>query len=217
MKQKMKKMFSVLVGMTISLPSVFAATELTVTGATAQDKVYDGLTNAVISMANATTNGVISGDDVQVSNLVGWFATPGVGMDIPVTAALTLTGAHKDNYSLAQPAGLTAAITKKTLTASLVPKISKMYDGNTGAALSPTNYTFSGLVSGETCTVTKTTGLYDSKNAGTGIVVTVTLASTNFADYGSSGFLANNYVLPGSATGAVGEITKKSLRLTVQQ
>jgi len=212
----MKKIFVALVGMTISLPSVFAASELTVSGATAQDKVYDGLTNAVISMAGAATNGVIAGDDVQVANLAGWFATPGVGANIPVTSALTLTGADKDKYSLTQPTGLAAAITKKPLTAGLVPTISKVYDGNTGATLGATNYTFGGLVNGETCAVNQTTGVYGSKNAGTGIVVIATLASTNFADYGSSGFLTNNYVLPGSAAGAVGEIKKMTIRLKVQ-
>jgi hypothetical protein len=209
----MNKVFSALVGLTISLPSVFATNELTVTGATAQDKLYDGRTNAVISLAGATTNGVIPGDDVQVTNLAGWFATPGAGTNIPVTAALALTGAAATNYTLTQPTGLVAAITKKALAVELVPPISKMYDGNTNATLAPANYKCTGLISGEVCTVNQKTGTYASKNAATGIVVSVTLAATNFT--GTGGFLANNYLLPASATGAVGEITKRRLIMNV--
>jgi len=102
-------------------------------------------------------------------------------------------------------------ITQKSFTASLIPTISKVYDGTTVATLGPTNYIYVGLISGETCTVNQATGVYDSKDVGTNIGVTVTLVSSNFEDYGGSGFDTNNYLLPGTATGAVGEITQKSL------
>jgi ABC-type xylose transport system substrate-binding protein len=184
---------------------------LTITGAEAQDKVYDGLTNAVISMANATTNGVISGDDVQVTNLFGWFDTPGVSTNIHVTTIMTLTGLDKDNYTLTQPTDLSAEITQKALAAEIIPTISKVYDGTTVATLGPTNYVYTGLVSWETCTVSQATGTYASKDVGTGIVVTVTLVASNFADFEGSGFDTNNYLLPSGATGAVGEITQKAL------
>jgi len=84
-----------------------------------------------------------------------------------------------------------------------------VYDSNTVATLGTTNYELSGFIGSETCTVNQVTGSYADKNVGTGIVVTVTLAPTNFD--GTGGFSTNNYVLPGSAMGAVGEITRKAL------
>jgi hypothetical protein len=145
------------------------------------------------------------------------YASKDVGTGIVVTVTLIPTnysdyggsGFLTNNYTL--PTGTTGAvgeITRAPLTGEIIPTISKVYDGNTVATLGPTNYTFSGLISGETCIVTKTTGVYASKDVGTGIVVTVTLIPTNYSDYGGSGFLTNNYALPTGTTGAVGEITR---------
>ena len=86
------------------------AKELTVTGATADDKPYDGGTDATISGASLV--GVVGLDDVELDALVGTFAQANVGTDIAVTAALTLKGADVGNYYLTQPTGLMADIYK---------------------------------------------------------------------------------------------------------
>ena len=52
----------------------------------------------------------------QGVNLSATFATANAGNGIAVTSTSTLTGAAAGNYSLTQPAGLTANITKKSLT-----------------------------------------------------------------------------------------------------
>ena len=80
------------------------AKELTVTGATADDKPYDGTAAATIS--GATLVGVVGTDDVELDALVGTFAQIDADTDILVTAALTLTGADASNYTLTQPTGL---------------------------------------------------------------------------------------------------------------
>lgn len=82
---------------------------LTVTGATAQDKVYNGNTTA--SIMGATLVGVISPDVVTISG-GGTFAIADAGIGIAVTASLTLAGAQAGNYNLTQPTGLSANITK---------------------------------------------------------------------------------------------------------
>jgi hypothetical protein len=85
---------------------------LTVTGVTAVSKVYDGTTVAQLS-GTATLNGAVTNDDVSLvtSNMTASFADPNVGINKPVTVTgYAVTGADAGNYTLAQPAGLTADI-----------------------------------------------------------------------------------------------------------
>ncbi|WP_319591158.1 YDG domain-containing protein [uncultured Draconibacterium sp.] len=86
---------------------------LTVSNASASNKVYDGTTSA--SITGASLVGAISGDNVSIGNAVGSFSQKNVGTNISVTAAITLSGTSSGNYSLTQPTGLSANITKKTV------------------------------------------------------------------------------------------------------
>jgi hypothetical protein len=89
---------------------------LTVTGAVADDKVYDGGLAATIS--GATLVGVESGDIVTITGFAGTFADPNVntGPPIAVTAGLSFGGADVTKYSFTQPTGLAANITKANQT-----------------------------------------------------------------------------------------------------
>jgi hypothetical protein len=70
---------------------------LTVTGATAQNKVYDGKTAALF--AGATLSGIIGSDAVKADVVSGNFKDKNVGLAKPVTVtAVTLTGADAGNY-----------------------------------------------------------------------------------------------------------------------
>ena len=91
---------------------------LTVTGASADNKPYDGTTVANISGASLV--GVEGFDIVNIATSPGTFADPNVnvGPPIAVTAALTLGGADMVKYSLTQPTGLSANITKASQTIS---------------------------------------------------------------------------------------------------
>ncbi|MBQ7118590.1 MAG: S-layer homology domain-containing protein [Oscillospiraceae bacterium] len=85
---------------------------LTVTGLTAENKVYDGTKNAVLS--GGTLSGVVGQDDVTATfPTSGTFAKKDVGTGIAVSFAnITLEGAKKANYTLTQPtvkANITAA------------------------------------------------------------------------------------------------------------
>ena len=95
--------------------------DLTVTGMTAQNKEYDGTTNAVIT--GGQLNGVIADDDVDATfPTSGVFASQNVGTGISVTFdALELKGTDKANYTLTQPAALKADITAKTIGVAAQP------------------------------------------------------------------------------------------------
>ncbi|AWI25957.1 YDG domain-containing protein [Flavobacterium pallidum] len=80
---------------------------LTITGAAALDKIYDGNTNAIIT---GTLSGIIA-PDVVTLNGTGTFASAAVANNIPVTSTSTLSGAQSAYYTLTQPTGLTANIT----------------------------------------------------------------------------------------------------------
>jgi len=89
--------------------------EVTVDGAIAADKVYDGTTDATLSGAILT--GVVGADDLSLSgDTAGTFAQVGVGTGIAVSTSIMLVGNDTTNYIILQPTGITADITIKDLT-----------------------------------------------------------------------------------------------------
>jgi hypothetical protein len=89
---------------------------LTVSGASATDRVYNTLTT--VAIAGGTLSGVIAGDVVTLggspTGTVGT-AAPGDGKPVTVTG-FSISGASAGNYSLSQPTGLTVNITKASQT-----------------------------------------------------------------------------------------------------
>jgi hypothetical protein len=90
---------------------------LTVNGVLANNKVYDGNTVATLTTgaASVTPLGI---DMVTLSSVgaTGTFADSNVGAGKPVTVmGFTIGGADATNYTLTQPAGLTANITGASL------------------------------------------------------------------------------------------------------
>ncbi|MBS1528171.1 MAG: filamentous hemagglutinin, partial [Bacteroidetes bacterium] len=125
------------------LTANITAKTLTVSGAVASNKTYDGTTNA--SVTGGTLTGVISPDVVTVS-ATGTFATANVGTGIIV--ALSLSGANAGNYTLAQP-GITANITQAALTIT-ANNVSKVYGTSIAGGSGFTAFTTAGLQNGET-------------------------------------------------------------------
>src|SRR6185503_8684055 len=100
-----------------NVTGVISTVGLTVNGVLANNKVYDGTPVATLTTgaASVTPLGV---DMLTLSSAsaTGAFADPSVGVAKPVTATgFTLGGADAGNYTLTQPAGLTADITGITL------------------------------------------------------------------------------------------------------
>jgi hypothetical protein len=121
---------------------------LTITGASAANKTYDGTTAANVS--GASLAGVFNNDDVTLTLGAASFNTKDAGTAKPITVTgSALTGASAGNYLLTELSGLSANITQAplTITASNV-------ELNLGAAL-PITYkvTYAGFVNGEDSTV----------------------------------------------------------------
>jgi len=114
---------------------------LTISGAAAQNKIYNATTAATVDFTGASLVGVVGSDSVSI-NSSGYsanFNTKDVGTTKPVTVAgVTLSGAQAGNYTLSQPSGLTADITPKTLTVSGLSASNKIYDATTMATLTGT-------------------------------------------------------------------------------
>jgi hypothetical protein len=89
------------------------------------------------------------------------------------------------------------------VTAAIIGDPTRPYNGNTNATLAPANFSLSGVASGESFTVTKTSGTYDTKEV-TATTVTTSLGAGDFT--AGAGTLAGNYVLPTMASGP-GHIT----------
>jgi hypothetical protein len=88
------------------LTADITAKELTLIAITAQNKSFDGSTNATVT---GTLSGVIVPDEVDI-NVIANFSDPGVGTNKPVTATIDLTGTNAGNYTIAPISGLTADI-----------------------------------------------------------------------------------------------------------
>ena len=154
---------------------------VTITGVSAQDKIYDGSADAEIT-GTAVINGLAAGDteDVKVDATMAraTFENANAGTAKTVNFfGYDLTGAKARNYTLsAQPSGVTANINPKELTITDVTVADKTYNGTTEAVI--TGVSFNGLVSGDSLTKDTdytVTGTFTDPAAGTGKNVTATV------------------------------------------
>ncbi len=177
---------------------------VTVSGATAANKVYDGATAATISGASLV--GVINPDVVTVSGN-GNFVNANVGTAIAVTSALVLSGANAVNYSLTQPTTLTANINKANVTISGLTGTDKVYDNLTTATISGTAV-INGLIGADVVSVSGTiVADFNNKTVGTAKPITV-------SGYTLAGPQADNYNLTAQPTGLTANITKKDITIS---
>ncbi|WP_093453543.1 YDG domain-containing protein, partial [Sphingomonas sp. YR710] len=184
----------------------------TVTVSVSRD--YDGTTSATGPNIQLTGSGTVDGDAITGGTVAyGYFDSANAGARTATLNGIRLTAEDRSGkpvYGYTPDSGeVSGTITPKQLTASLTGAVSRAYNGTTAATLASSNYQISGLVDGETITATQTSGTFASANAGSGITITASLASSDLSA-GSNTLLAN-YVLPTSAAGAIGEITRKQL------
>ena len=180
-----------------TLVYTIAPITLTVSGASANNKEYDGNTSATI---NGTLVGVINADDVSF-NGIGTFDSAGVASNIAVTSNATLTGTKASNYILTNPTGLVANITTKTLTiaASVADKV---YDRTNSASV--TIASINGVIGTDNVTAT-IAGTFNTVTVGNNIPVTVTTLSLG-------GLNSGNYTV--SSPTLTGNITQKTVTVT---
>ena len=109
---------------------------LTVSGITANNKVYDGSTTATFDTSTQALKGVVPTDVGNVS----WGAprrallpSPNVGTYTINVTGLTISGTSMSNYTLTQPTS-TANITAATVSGSFTAS-DKVYDGGLSATI----------------------------------------------------------------------------------
>ncbi|MFO7658264.1 MAG: YDG domain-containing protein [Bacteroidales bacterium] len=86
---------------------------LTITGAIAESKEYDGNTNAAIT--GATLDGITGSDEIFLHNTIqGTYLSSDAGPNIPVSSTMTISGADTNKYTLIQP-DLSADIIQRVL------------------------------------------------------------------------------------------------------
>ena len=167
--------------------------------AIAQGKVYDGTTTATVDL----TGNQIAGDTVTLSDTSASFADANVGLGKTVTVTgIALNGADAADYNLlSTTASTTADITARAITVTAT-SVTKVYDGTTSAAATPTISSGS-LVAGDTAAWTES---FDTKNAGSG----KTLTAAGVVDDGNGG---SNYAVS-FVTNVTGQITPRTLTVT---
>ena len=192
----------------IGITADITTRELTVKDAVAENKVYDGTVNAVVS--GAVLDGYVSGDDVILANsTVGTFMQNSVGENIQVVTLMTLEGDDKDNYTLKQPSYLTANITaaELTLSGSFVVN-NKEYDGTAIATMLENNLQFNGLASGDIVSLDSIILAFETSNAGTGLEVYITGGKITGSDAFKYSFSLNGAPVTSAS------INKKELTVT---
>ena len=179
-------------------PSVTAditARDLTLTY-TAADRVYDGSTNANVSV----TDNRISGDTLSITQSAA-FTDKNVGNNKTVTlSGVSLSGTDAANYNLLTPTNPTADITARDLTLTYTGT-NRVYDGTTDATVTVSD----DRVSGDVLSIAQTAAFAD-KNVGSGKTISlsgVNLTGTDAANY--------NLITP---TNPTADITARSLTVT---
>ena len=162
---------------------------VTITGLQAESKTYDGTTAAVITGTPALS-GLMAGDDVTVdaARAAAAFADADAGTGKTVLlSGYALTGADAANYTLiAQPAGITADITKAAITVTPDAGQSKTY-GEDDPTLT---YTVSAAANGESPAFDGALTRDSGENADS---YAIAIGSLKLADSGA--FKADNYTL----------------------
>ena len=137
-----------------------------ITGITAENKTYDGTTDATLKTTNAKFTGMITTDELSVGTSTGTFVDKNVAENKIVNITnLTLSGDDKDNYNLKSSTVSTKATINKADATVTAASDSKTY---TGLEQTVSGFTASGLVNGETIDVLdNVTASASGINAGT--------------------------------------------------
>ncbi|OYU46255.1 MAG: filamentous hemagglutinin, partial [Burkholderiales bacterium PBB4] len=173
---------------------------VTVGGLSANNKVYDGTTLAVVS--GGVVTGAVAGDTVSVNVGASAFADKNVGTGKLISVSgVALAGADALNYSLASTStSLTANIAARPVTVGSISVSGKTYDGTTAAQVS--GGSLLGAVSGDAGSIGALSGSFLDKNVGTNKPVVLSGLVLNGGD-------ASNYSLNPGSVSAVASIAPR--------
>jgi len=173
---------------------------LTISGITADNKIYDSNTSATLSTSGIVFGGIVNGDSLTAS-ATGTFNNKHVADGKTVTLSTTYGGTDLNNYSITDQATALANVTPKSLTISGITAANKVYDALTSVTVSTSGVDYGGLLTGDDFTVSST-GSFANKNVANG--KTVTLSNT----FGGTDL--NNYAIT-DQTSTLANITAKSI------
>ncbi len=179
---------------------------LTVSGLTAQNKVYDRNTTATLT-GTASLVGIVGTDNVTVSGGTAVFSDRNAANGKLVTVTgMTLGGTDMANYTLTQPS-FTANITPRPITVTAL-QATKVYNGNNNAPILPLNrasVTSGNIIAPDFKLLWNAT--FDNKNVGTNKVMSVTPDTVNDGNGGA------NYTIT-YVTNNTSSITSRTLNVT---
>ena len=184
---------------TATTPGNIAACSLTVT-ATGVNKVYDGTTNATVSLGDNR----VAGDSLTDTYTSAGFSDKNVGNGKTVkVTGIQVTGGDSGNYILSNStASTTANISGRTLTVAATGQ-DKIYDGGTTAAVTLSD----NQLAGDTIAVSYASANFADKLAGNGKAI-------NIAGISLGGTSVGNYTLAGTNATATANITARPLAVT---
>lgn len=172
------------------------------------DKNYDGTKTAEVYFPGAL-NGAATIDAASISyTITAAYASANASDNaINILVQYSFTGVNTNNYYLPGNYTKSGHIYRKQLTVTdPVISLSKVYDGNTTAAV--TCGTLSGVISAEDITLSAI-AVYDNAVAGTGKTITVTYSLGGTSN-------TENYYAPDQFVVTTGEITKYALAVTAK-
>jgi len=176
--------------------------EITITGLSAESKVYDQ-TNSVVITGTPVYSGLVNGDAYAVTGTVTWaFANKNAGTN----KTLVQTGSYdtpSPNYTLLQPV-LQSSISKKNITITSITANSRAYNGSVTATFS--NVASTDVFSGDVLTFA-VSGSFSDANAGVDKDVTILAVDISGTDGG-------NYNIPLFPTDLKADITKANQTIT---
>ncbi len=178
-----------------------------VSGITANNKIYDGQTNASLNIGNASFAGMVAGDQLNVATGLGQFSDKSAGTHKTVNiTGLSLGGTDAGNYTLTSTASTTTADISKAQISQVsgITANNKVYDGQTNASLNISNASFTGMVAGDQLNVATGLGQFSDKSAGTNKTVNITGLSLSGVD-------AGNYTLTSTASTTTADISKAQI------
>ncbi len=160
---------------------------LTVSGITADNKTYDGGTNATVHVDGVVLNGLVEGDKLHVS-ATGEFGTRNAGTGKTVHLTSSYSGDDVDNYAITGQATTTADIGRKALT--ITARDADKTQGETLALNGSTGFSTDGLALDETVDSVLLASAGTAAGAEAGAYDIDASAAS-----GSNGFDADNYAI----------------------
>ncbi|WP_446033244.1 YDG domain-containing protein [Pseudomonas ulcerans] len=181
-----------------------------VTGITAQNRTYDGTTDAALNTGAAAFTGRFGNDELSVTSASGAFADKNAGNGKTVAiSGIVLGGADAGNYTLLDTSAASSADIAKASISGVtgITAQNRTYDGTTDASLNTAGASFSGRFGNDELSVTSANGAFADRNAGDGKSVAITGIVLGGAD-------AGNYVLASDTSSTQADITKAALTIT---